>query len=156
MTGRPPCPRGAGLPRPPRPVLGDLRPLALAWATSRTGDQGFSCVVPGGLRQRPGREPRPRHGRMLPAGRLQQGNSFRFRRVTARAETLGQEPPLKEDVAMHNPVPTVIRPLLRFARSARLIAPLIVAVAFVAGITTACSSATASSPSHATGGRARQ
>jgi len=55
---------------------------------------------------------------------------------------------------MHNPVPTVIRPLLRFARSARLIAPLIVAVAFVAGITTACSSATASSPSHATG-RAR-
>ena len=55
---------------------------------------------------------------------------------------------------MHNPVPTVIRPLLLFARSARLIAPLIVAVAFVAGITTACSSATASSPSHATG-RAR-
>jgi len=52
---------------------------------------------------------------------------------------------------MHNPVPTVIRPLLLFARSARLIAPLIVAVAFVAGITTACSSGTASSPSHATG-----
>ena len=52
---------------------------------------------------------------------------------------------------MHNPAPTLIRPLLRLARSARLIAPLIVAVAVVAGITTACSSSTASSPPHAAG-----
>jgi len=56
---------------------------------------------------------------------------------------------------MHNKGSTLTGPLLRLARSARLLALLAVPVAVVAGITTACSSSTASSqstaPSHATG-----
>ena len=52
---------------------------------------------------------------------------------------------------MHHPPSTWTRPIPRLARTARLIALLAVAVAVVAGITTACSSSTASSPAHATG-----
>jgi len=51
---------------------------------------------------------------------------------------------------MHNAASTPTRPLLRLARGARLIAPLAFAAAAVAGITTACSSSSASSPAHAT------
>ena len=54
---------------------------------------------------------------------------------------------------MHNPSPTLTRPILRRARSARLLALLAVAVAALAGTVTACSSSSSSSaaPSHATG-----
>ena len=52
---------------------------------------------------------------------------------------------------MHHPTTAWTRQIPRLARTARLIALLAVAVAVVAGITTACSSSTASSPSHATG-----
>ena len=54
---------------------------------------------------------------------------------------------------MHNPSPTLTRPILRRARSARLLALLVVAVAAVAGTVTACSSSSSPSaaPSHATG-----
>ena len=57
---------------------------------------------------------------------------------------------------MHNPSSTLTRPLLRLARSARLLALLAVAVAALAGTVTACSSSSSPSaaPSHATG-RAR-
>jgi hypothetical protein len=53
---------------------------------------------------------------------------------------------------MHNPGSTLTGPLLRLARSARLLALLAVAVA---GVTTACSSSSTSSPAHATGHAAR-
>ena len=52
---------------------------------------------------------------------------------------------------MHSPPSTRTRPILRLARTARLIALLAVAVAVVAGTATACSSSSAGSPSHATG-----
>src|SRR5262249_44744316 len=96
-----------------------------------------------------------RHGPRLRVGRLQQGNRLCSRRVTGRSVHLECRTALKEEVPMRNPGSTLTRPLLRLARSARLLALLAVAVAVVAGITPACSGSTASSHSaahsHATG-----